>query len=204
MNIRKIPESLRHLVPYVERWTATGNEEILARLETARSDQAKMDDACRFGELFTPKIQEECALWTDREPITESEETSAFYFATSVLDELDLLQSDENWNTANNHIEALTKFGSYRLASERMHAAKFLADFGNKGSKVIQPLQTALDDEDHRVGVWAHFALYKIDGGDQAHIESIRGYLHDADNEVRTEAAPALGQIGPGCCLRNP
>tara|TARA_R110002073_G_scaffold172563_13_gene329819 strand:+ start:8705 stop:9505 length:801 start_codon:yes stop_codon:yes gene_type:complete len=197
MDISKVPEFLRPLVPYVERWTAIGNDEVQARLAAARSDQAKMDDARRFGELFTPELQEECVLWTDREPITESEETSAFYFATGVLDELDLLQTDEDRNTVNSHIEALTKFGSYRLASERMHAAKFLADFGDHASSAIEPLRTALDDEDHRVRVWAHYAIYKIGGGDQAHIESIRDYLHDADNEVRTEAAPALGRIGP-------
>ncbi|WP_345685640.1 HEAT repeat domain-containing protein [Novipirellula caenicola] len=163
-----------------------------------------MDDARRFGELFTPELQQECALWTDREPITESEETSAFYFATGVLDELDLLQSDDNGNAVNSYIEALTKFGSYRLASERMHAAKLLADFGVNGSNTIEPLRTALDDEDHRVRVWAHFAIYKIDGGDQSQIESIRVYLNDADNEVRTEAATALGQIGPNAVCGIP
>ncbi|MCH7727438.1 MAG: HEAT repeat domain-containing protein [Planctomycetes bacterium] len=203
MDISKVPESLRHLVPYVERWTAIGHEEILARLESARSDETKMDDARRFAELFTPELQEQCDLWEDQEPITDSEETSAFYFATGVLDELDLLQADENWNTVERQSEELTKFGSYRLASGRMHSAKFLAEFGGEARSAIEPLRVALDDEDRRVRVWAHFALYKIDGGHQSHIESIRGYLHDADEEVRTEAAPALGEIGTdaGCAI---
>lgn len=196
MDVQKVPEKLRHLVPYVERWSAMWDEDILVLLKAADSNPTKMDDARRLGELFTPELQEEFDLWEDLEPMTHSEETSAFYFALVVLDELGLLQVDENWNTVEGHIKVLSKTGSYRLASERMHSAKILANFGNAAQSAIEPLRSACHDEDHRVRVWAHSTLYKIDGQNQIHIQSIREFLQNTDREVITEAASALGQIG--------
>jgi hypothetical protein len=173
-----------------------GNDEILAKKEEVSSDPSKMADLKRFGELFTVELQELFDDWSDENPINESEETCSFYFAREFLSETGCRQEDQNWNTVLRHIRSLNRFGSYRLASLRMHAAKFLAGFGNEAQPAIEPLTCALQDEDGRVRVWAAATLFRIDGENQAHLSLIAESLRDNTDEVRSEAAGALWSLG--------
>jgi HEAT repeat protein len=101
------------------------------------------------------------------------------------------LQQDENWNTVENHIKSLGKFGSYRLASKRTWAARFLAGFGPKAKSAIPALVKSLEDEDFRVRVWAHYALAVIEGDKEIHKAAIQ-QLAKYRTKVDTEADAAL------------
>lgn len=113
-------------------------------------------------------------LFLDEYSITEYKESANLYFLFAVMDAADVLPKDGSWNSVDNHIKSLGKFGSYRLASGRMWAARFLADFGYRAKTAVPYLKKALNDEDERVRVWAHYALLIIDGDRDEHEAAIR------------------------------
>lgn len=136
----------------------------------------------------------------DEFPITEHEQSAQLYHLFGVIDAAGFDISEPNWDTLEHRMESLQQFGSYRLASERMWAARFLPDFGDDAKKAIPLLKIACSDEDERVQVWAHYALVKLEGNRDIHIESIRKIffahdeLDDLDmyDEVGSEAEAAL------------
>jgi hypothetical protein len=84
-----------------------------------------------------------------------------------------------------------------------MHAAKFLTDFGEAAKPAIPSLRRALQDEDQRVQVWAHFALAILEGNRAGHIRALRSIMRahsekdefgDYD-EIGMEAEAALEKL---------
>jgi hypothetical protein len=205
MDATRVPEALRPLVPLVEKWGAVSSDfERYALAERAQADPKNMEELRTLAKQFTPELQKIAGEWMDREPITESHETAKFYFTGLLLDELDLLASDRDWNTVENQIANLGKFGSYRLASGRMWAARYLADFGAQAKAALSALSKALSDEDARVRVWAHYALAILEGDEEAHAAAIRSILAqhgekdgegDYIDEVGMEAEAALEEL---------
>ena len=121
----------------------------------------------------------------DDYPITEYSESANLYFLLGVIDAADVSPEDDSWNTVENRINSLQKHGSFRLASERMWAARFLADFGADAMVSIPHLERALEDDDQRVQVWAHYALAILKGERYKHEQAIRAIL--AQHSVRDE-----------------
>lgn len=148
------------------------------------------DDIARFHEEATPEDLNELAAVADRiresdhndrisdfldqYPITHHPESANLYFLFAVMDEAGLNWLNDNWNTVETHIKQLGKFGSFRLASERAHAARFLAQLGDNARPAIPALHRALDDEDLRVQVWAHYALAVIEGNRNEHEQAVQ------------------------------
>lgn len=138
----------------------------------------------------------EVYAFLDRYPITDYEGSARLYYLLGVIDAAGFDLTSADWNTVDSHITSLQQFGSFRLASERMHAAKLLAEFGSDAKRAIPLLRRALADEDHRVRVWANYAICEITGSRRDLIDNITIELHDPDSEVKTEAASALAKIG--------
>jgi hypothetical protein len=122
----------------------------------------------------------------DKYPITDHAESANLYFLFAVMDEAGLQISPENWNSVERHIRSLGKCGCFRLASERMWAARFLADFGDEARSAIPHLRRVTEDEDLRVRVWAHYALAIIEGRRQEHELAVRTIFlrHNDKDEI--------------------
>jgi len=113
-------------------------------------------------------------VFLDKYPITDHAESAKLYFLFGVMDDARLQFLPDNWNTVERHIKQLGRYGSFRLASERAHAAMFLAEFGDKARPAIPHLHRALEDEDLRVRVWSHYALAIIEGHRAEHELAVR------------------------------
>lgn len=140
-----------------------------------RMNDEQIEDLARVAERY--RLSEHHDLvgsFFDKYPITAYPESAKLYWLFGFMNEAGLRLSPEDWNTVDRHIESLSKFGSFRLASERAHAARFLSEFGEKARPAIPFLRRALVDEDLRVRVWAHFALAMIDGNRPEHEQAIR------------------------------
>lgn len=139
----------------------------------------------------------------DEYPITDYEESANLYFLFGLIDAAGVAPEDDSWNTVENHIKSLQKHGSYRLASERIWAARILPEFGLDAQPAIPYLERALLDDDLRVRVWAHYALAMISGERPRHEQAIRAILADHDarddmdllDDVGTQAEEALEKL---------
>ncbi|TWT33604.1 hypothetical protein KOR34_34360 [Posidoniimonas corsicana] len=145
----------------------------------------------------------ELMSYLDQRPIDEYAESAQLYFLLGVLDTAGLKFEPPDWNSVESHVRSLQRFGSFRLASERMHAAQFLAEMGQAAAPAIPLLGAACSDEDERVQVWAHFPLARLVGDDESHSRAIRQILSkhgqvdefgDLD-EIGEEASEALEQL---------
>lgn len=192
----KLPLSLQYLIGPAENYGRYQfGEQVVEFLDAATAeDMAKLAEVAEQyrNNGHAPILDE----FLDQYPITDYEESSRLYFLLGVIDAAGFELSNADWNTVESHLDTLQRFGNYRLASERMHATKFLADFGRDAATAIPLLQKGCGDEDRRVQVWANFALFKIASDDEKYIDSIRRYLNDSDSEIRTEAASALHALG--------
>ena len=166
--------------------------------------ESDMEELARVAELVRLNHHEDLiGRFLDEYPITDFAESANLYFLFGVIDAADVAPDDDSWNSVDAHIESLQRHGSYRLASGRMWAARFLADFGPEARAAIPHLSQALQDEDHRVRVWAHFSLAVIVGRREEHADAIRAILashnvRDGFNlldEVGSEAEAALARL---------
>ena len=197
MNLHKeLPVELRYLIAPAEKFGRLQFDEQIEGFLNSASESV-MAELTAVAERYYLNDHEALLYeFLDHFPITEHEESARLYFLLGVFDAVELDIPEKEWNTIASHMQALGRFGSSRLASLRMQAARFLADFGAKANSAISRLKLATKDEDHRVRVWANYAIFCIAGNDEQLIDEIRLYLRDADLEVRTEAASALGTIG--------
>lgn len=149
------------------------------------------------------KHQELIDDFLDEYAITEYSESAKLYFMFGVIDAADVTPEDDSWNTVYEHIKSLQKHGSYRKASERMWAARFLADFGPEAKPAIPFLEIALKDDDLRVQIWSHFALAKLIGDREIHKQAINTIFAQHQNkdefgdfdEIGMEAEEALEKL---------
>ena len=204
MNVfEKLPPDLQYLIGPAEKFGGYQFDDQIAEF-LDRATETEMEELAAIAERFRLNgHSQEFDAFLDQFPITDHEESARLYFLFGLIDAAGIDFSDPNWNTVESHMESLQRFGSFRLASERVHAAKFLADFGNDARAAIPLLQNACFDQDERVRVWAHYALAKIQGGADIHIAAIRNILfsHDGLDEfdcydiVGMEAKAALESL---------
>lgn len=138
----------------------------------------------------------------DHYPISQYRESARLYFLLGLLEAISEPDAGNDWNTVDNLISDLQRHGSFRLASERMWAARFLADFGQEAGTAIPQLRIAVSDEDLRVRVWAHFALAAIEGDVENHKQAIQEILAKCtqgdslqDDEVLLACEVALSKL---------
>jgi hypothetical protein len=175
----------------VDQFIQFATEEDLERL-------AAIGERIRLNQ-HTDKIDD----FLDKYPITEYQEAANLYFLLGLIDAAGIDLEDETWNSVEKHISSLCHFGSLRLASKRMWAARFLADFGEQARSAIPYLRTSLKDEDLRVRVWAHYALAVIEGQREEHERAVRQIFSEHNqkdqlgcyDEVGMEALGALDQF---------
>lgn len=70
---------------------------------------------------------------------------------------------------------------------------------GRIGASAVEPLLSALKDDDWHIRVAAATALGRI--GDSRAVEPLIGALKDPEGHMRQSAAMALGQLGDGCAI---
>ncbi len=200
----KLPEELKYLAEPASKY---GRFQFYADIDkflesASDSEMAELTEVAeRYG---SSQHDEQLQAFLDHYPITDYEQSAELYFLFLVIDAAGIEFETADCDNVEHHMESLKRFGSTRLASERMHAAKFLADFGTDANPAIPLLLQACTDEDHRVRVWANYALLRIDSNHDEFMKDIRSYLGDANSEVRTEAAAALGAIGPSASMAIP
>ncbi|MCX7805152.1 MAG: HEAT repeat domain-containing protein [Planctomycetota bacterium] len=79
---------------------------------------------------------------------------------------------------------------------KRKDAARALGKMGPEAEKAIPDLRRALND-DPVVAIWAHYALAEITETDEPSVSAIIAKLRDENDDVRGQAATALGEMGP-------
>ncbi len=179
----KLPPDLHYLIGPAERFGRYQfDDQITEFLD--RATESEMDELATVAERYRlNRHSVEFDAFLDRYSITDHEQSARLYFLFCVIDAAGIDFSDPDWNTVESHMESLQRFGSFRLASQRAHAAKFLADFGNDAIAVVPLLETACSDEDERVRVWAHYALARIHGDVENHVAAIRN-IFSSHNEL--------------------
>ena len=192
----KLPKDLKYLAAHAEEYGRHQYDEQIGEF----LDRATENDMAQLAEVAERyRANDHATLlgkFLDQYPITDHDESARLYFLFGVIDAAGIDLSDPNWNTIESHMESLRRFGSFRLASERMHATKFLADFGVDAGPAIPLLQQCRTNGDYRVRVWSNYALFRVDAEKNEFIEDIRAYLNNIEPDVRTEAASALGALG--------
>jgi hypothetical protein len=203
--LANLPAGLEYLVePALKYGVYQTDDERLDFLQRATTED--VDELARVAERYRlSEYHDVVGDFFDKYPITAYPESANLYFLFAIMDDAGLCLSPENWNTVERRIEQLGRFGSFRLASERAHAAMFLAEFGDEARPAIPALRRAIEDEDLRVRVWAHYALAVIEGNRAEHEQAVREIYsqHNEKDElgchlddVGGEAAAALERFG--------
>jgi hypothetical protein len=149
-----------------------------------RATQSELEELASVAERFRLNRHSVAFdAFLDRYPITDHDQSALLCFLFGVIDAAGFDFSPPDWNSVESHMDSLQRVGSFRLASERAHAARFLADFGCNASPAIPLLGAACNDEDERVRVWAHYALAKVQGNVEDHIAAILSIL-SSHNEI--------------------
>lgn len=204
MNPEAVPPELREFVPLVEKWGCVrGDTERLERGWRAEDNAAALEQLRTLAAQWTDEKGAIFAAWVDEHPITESHETAKFYFTLMMLDELDLYPKRQAADPIGDLVKDLGSFGSFRLASRRMHAAGLLPHYGEAAAVAIPELRRAVGDEDGRVRVWAHYALARFTADADEHRTAIDAMLKENSqtddmgllNEIGMEAAAALERL---------
>jgi len=204
---QNLPKELNYLIDASEMYGVYGNEEDIRRfLNKARPDD--MQALAQVSERIRLNGHRELLEdWLDHFPIEKHEEARLVWNLLWVISEAGVESADdEDWNTVEKHIDTLSRVGSERLATNRMWAARWLADFGPEAHTAIPHLRRALDDEDERVRVWAHYALACAEGNRDEHENAVREILsrHGEKDDfelydlVGEEAEAALNEFHEG------
>jgi hypothetical protein len=203
--LRNLPTELDYLIdPALKYGVHQTDDDHFEFLKRATPEE--MDELASVAERFRlSEHHDQVADFFDAYPITEHAESAKLYWLFGLMGDAGLPLSPENWDTVERHIDSLRRFGSFRIASERAHAAMLLADFGKDAAQAIPDLRRAVQDEDLRVQVWAHYALAVIEGNCAAHEQAIREIYsrHNKKDpigchvdDVGEDAAAALEKLG--------
>jgi hypothetical protein len=196
-----LPEELHYLIsPALKYGIHQTDDQRSKFLNRANSDE--LDELAAVAERYRLNDHGDLvADFFDAYPITDYPESAKLYWLFGIMGDAGFALSPENWHSVERYVKRLKKYGSFRLASERMFAAKLLADFGESARLAIPDLRRALSDEDLRVQIWAHYALAVIEGNIAEHERAVREIYsqHDEKDEldchkddVGGEAAEAL------------
>ena len=200
----KLPDELQYLAEPADKYGRYQfGADIDEFLESA--SESDIETLTRIAERYELNQHDvEFQAFLDRYPITDHKQSAQLYFLFLVIDAAGIVVDAPERDPVVSYIESLKRFGSVRLASRRMLAAQFLADYGADANPAIPLLQRARMDEDPRVRVWANCTLFRIAGNQKEFVDEILTYLRDADSDVRTEAASALGKIGQPASIAIP
>lgn len=181
----RLPTELHYLIGPAEKFGRYQFDDQIAEFLSSATESERNELVAVAERFRLNRHDHEFHAFLDQYPITDHEESACLYFLFGVMDAAGIDFSDPNWNTVESHMESLKRFGSYRLASKRAHAARSLGDFGDDATTAISLLQTSCADEDERVRVWAHYALAKIQGTTDIHVAAIRDIFsaHDTLDE---------------------
>jgi hypothetical protein len=184
--LSKLPSDLHYLIKPALKYGIHQTEDDRAQFLQRATDE-ELTELAQVAERY--RVNEHCDLvsdFFDDYPITDYKESAKLYWLFGVMDAAGLKISPKNWNTVERHIKSLGKFGTLRLASERAHAALSLSEFGKEARPAIPHLRRALQDEDLRVRVWAHYALTIIEGNRAEHEQGVREIFsrHDRKDEL--------------------
>jgi hypothetical protein len=203
--LAKLPAHLQYLISPALRYGIHQFDDDVATFLASATDAALSELRDVKDKINREAHGREIDGFIDLYPITRHPETAKLYFLLALLDAVASDESDEEWNSVDQHMAELQQHGSYRLASERMWAARFLGELGSDARRAIPLLQSSLRDEDIRVRVWAHFALAMIEGDAQAHkteLERILGMYGEPSSEeekrVQSECRAALARLSSG------
>ncbi len=196
----KLPAELKYLVAPAEKFGNYSSEIQIGEF-LDQAVESDLEELSAIAERY--RLNKHARIldaFLDKFRITEHDQSFRLYNLLGLIDAAGFDICEPNWDTVERQMESLQQFGSFRLASERMFAAKSLVDFGDSAKKAIPLLKIACSDEDERVQVWAHYALVKLEGNRDIHIEAIRKIffahdeLDDLDmcDEVGSEAEEAL------------
>jgi hypothetical protein len=193
-NWSNLPEELEYLIePAMKYGRHQGLDEVNEFLRNASEDDLE-ELACVAERIRLNDHNELIGEFMDRYPMPEHTEAARLYFLLGLLEPAGVQPEDKDWNTVERHIEALSKHGSFRLASERMWAARFLAEFGEDASPAIPHLQKALQDEDLRVRVWAHYALAVLQGDCAKHLKAVREIFAQHNQKDELDLYDEIGE----------
>lgn len=127
---------------------------------------------------------EEVYEWMDLNESTEDAER--LLWLVSLVDALDLLPSDPGWRRPERLMRRLGRIGSFRMASDRMWACRFLADMPDCAAQVIPALFKVVDvDPDVRVRAWAAVALWSLGNRDREWREYVNDLAVARDFQLR-------------------
>jgi hypothetical protein len=172
--LKELPHKLKYLVePAMKYGIYQFDAEIARFLERATAEDLQ-ELASVAKRIRLNDHNELIGDFLDQYPITDNSESANLYFLFGVMDAARLQFISEDWNTVERHVRSLGRFGSFRLASKRAAAAKFLAGFGDQARTAIPALHVALQDEDLRVRVWAHYTLAVLEGNRAQHEDVVR------------------------------
>lgn len=172
--LKNLPPELEYLIePALKYGIHYDDDDRFEFLQRATPDE--MAELTRIAERYRKNEHADpVGDFFDDFPITDYPESAKLYWLFGIMGDAGLPLDPENWNTVERHITELGRFGSFRLASERASASKFLADFGEQARPAIPALRLALEDEDFRVRAWAHYALAVIEGNRAEHEQAVR------------------------------
>lgn len=147
------------------------------RTFAANITNADREELCFVRSKLEIDDYEEIELFFDKFEITKYPESARLYFLLFVIDavlgELPSVESTYEdkirYNTRN-----LSRFGSPRLASGRMWAAKWFAKNPAVDTVTVDLLRRACNDECAHVRLWAHAAVALIDKEYCEHIVAIK------------------------------
>lgn len=124
----------------------------------------------------TPDDFEEVQQWIDVHPFSDN--AGRLLWLISLVDALELLPSDPEWKRPERLLRRLSRFGSFRVASNRMWACRFLADMPDSAIQAIPVLLAVVEaDPDVRVRAWAAVALYCLGNREK----DWKGYVNGLD-----------------------
>lgn len=196
--LANLPPELHYLIDAAQKYGIyETDDDRMGFLE--RAELTEMDELSRVAERYRrEKHADLVSDFFDDCPITEFPESAKLHSLLAIMDLAGFSLSPDDWNSLETHIKALSRFGSFRLASERAIAAKFLADYGENGRAAIPALRSALQDEDLRVQVWAHFALARLVGNVVEHQNAVREIYSRYDQ--KDELGCHVDEVGGEAC----
>ena len=155
----QLPDELQYLAEPADKYGRFQfDADIVKFLESA--SESDIETLTRIAERYEWNQHDvKFQAFLDRYPITDHKQSAQLYFLFLVIDAAGIFVDGPDRDPVVSYMEDLERFGSVRLASKRMLAAGFLANYGLDAKLAIPLLQRARMDEDHRVRVWANCTL---------------------------------------------
>ena len=200
LNENNIPKQLHRYISIVSKCgIITSDSERYEHADKILDNPTLYNELRSMLNAWTEEDQDIYEEWADRESLTTCDELAYYYFTFMLADEIGISTQTIEYDTLDILLKDLSKYGSYKRASNRMHAAKFLGFKGQEAEEALSILEKMLLDEDYRVRVWVNFAIATITGEYAKYKHTIQRLAEDKGDEdegwVRLEAEAALEEL---------